>query len=85
MVLDDTSGDNCLHEVEQGTHARIPVDTGQVKRWIFNVSPEPILAVKAAIDPVAETFARTLDCPRRMLDFARRTGRGVVLDSMCNP
>lgn len=85
VVLDDLSGSNCLHDAERDTQAAIPVDTGQVKRWVADVSPEPMPAVKAAIDPVAESFARTLDCPRRMLDFARRTGRGVVLDSMCNP
>jgi hypothetical protein len=85
VVMDEPSAANCLHEIEQDTLASVPVDTGRVRQWIAMVSPDPIPAPKPSIDPVAESFARTLECPRRMLDFARRTGRGVVLDSMCNP
>jgi hypothetical protein len=39
--------------------------------------------VKASLDPVAEYFARALNCPRDLLEKAAKSGHGVSLDSTC--
>jgi hypothetical protein len=63
---------------------RMQVDTMQVKAWLTRF-PEPAGIPRSSIDPVGQYFARLLDCPRRMLDAARRSGRDVSLDMTCNP
>jgi hypothetical protein len=85
VALDDPQAANCLHDSGRDTAPAFPIDTARVKEWIERFAPSPIPAVKAGIDPVAEHFARVMDCPRRMLESVRRNGRGVVLDSLCNP
>jgi hypothetical protein len=41
--------------------------------------PEP------SLDPIRDYFARMLQCPAKLLGVDTRSGRGVSLDSICNP
>ncbi|HET9424566.1 MAG TPA: DUF2723 domain-containing protein [Gemmatimonadaceae bacterium] len=84
-MLDDRSGSNCLYEQVSDTAALIPVDGEKAREWVRRFGTIGQRSVKHSVDPVAEHFARMLDCPRRMLDSARAHGRGVSLDSTCNP
>lgn len=84
-LIDRHDGSNCSYESAQDTTPTFPVDQPGVQRWIETVVPRPIPIVKSSIDPVAEHFARLLNCPRLMLETARRTGGPVSLDSLCNP
>ncbi|MEO5567846.1 MAG: DUF2723 domain-containing protein [Gemmatimonadaceae bacterium] len=84
-ILDRPGGSNCSYESRQDTAPVFPVDQPEVQRWIESFVPRPIPSVKSSIDPAAEHFARILNCPRLMLETARRTGGPVSLDSLCNP
>jgi len=60
------------------------VDTAAMRRWArWVASRVPDRAPRAAIDPINAYFARVLDCPRRLGEFAAR-GDTAVLDSVCN-
>jgi hypothetical protein len=82
-LLDANDGHNCLHGVTMDSDADFPVDSVAVMRWIALVVPEPIAPPKAAIDPVGEYFAGAMNCPRLLLEKARRQGGRVSLDSTC--
>ena len=83
-LVDINSGDNCLHEFEAGIPDLFPVDQQAVARWLDAIVPQPIPPAKSSVDPVAEHFARVLNCPRLMLEIARVNARRVSLDSTCN-
>jgi hypothetical protein len=81
VLLDDGGGVDCATRSDAD---QLPVDTVAVKAWLERFR-EPAGVPKGSIDPVNEYFARLLDCPRRMLDSARKSGRNVSLDMTCNP
>jgi hypothetical protein len=82
-LLDNNSGDNCLTENRSDGSSLFPVDTTRVAKWIEDVGPTRIGAVRPSVDPVAEYFAGVLECPRKLLEKARKSGRAVSLDSTC--
>lgn len=84
-LVDRPTSSNCSFESKLDTETLFPVDTVAVQRWIEAALPRQIPAVKASIDPVGEHFGRILNCPRLLLQAARRTGGPVSLDSTCNP
>jgi hypothetical protein len=81
LVVIDAGRADCVATADVD---RMPVDTTQVKQWLARF-PEPAGNPRLSIDPVNEYFARLFDCPRRMLDSARKSGRDVSLDLTCNP
>jgi hypothetical protein len=82
-LLDTGHTGNCLSQNSYAVESVFPVDLQAVESWLGVVSSGPIGAVKPSIDPVSEYFAGALRCPREMLAAARKSGRGVSLDSTC--
>ena len=83
VLIDDPSAHNCLSPINQFDGDVIPVDSAKVTDWIRLVPAQAIGQVKPGIDPVAEYFAKALDCPRKLLAVSLATRRGVSLDSTC--
>ena len=83
VLLDATDSDNCLSQNSPISSDTFPVDSSKVAEWIRLVPADAIGAVKPSVDPVAEYFARSLECPRELLAVSLRTRRGVSLDSTC--
>ena len=81
-LVDAQSAGNCSTDEVAGTGSIFPIDSARTVASIAHVHQG---TAKPSIDPVAEYFARMLDCPGKMLFAARKTGRGVSLDSTCNP
>jgi len=82
-VLDAPTGGNCSSENSSDDSDAFPIDTAMVGQWIRMVSPTRVGPVRASIDPVAEYFARALNCPRDLLERAVKSGRSASLDSTC--
>jgi hypothetical protein len=82
-LLDNESGDNCLSQINRSGADSMPVDSARISEWIRTQSVSRVGAVKPSVDPVAEYFARALDCPREMLGASLRTRSRVSLDSTC--
>ena len=83
VLIDRPSGDNCLTNDQAVRGSMVPIDLVAARRWLEIVAPTPIRQVKPGIDPVAEYFARLLNCPRILVDSARKTGGVTSLDSTC--
>jgi hypothetical protein len=64
----------------------VSIDVPRTKEWVGQfgavaraMHPEP------SLDPIRDYFARMLQCPAKLLGVDTRSGRGVSLDSICNP
>lgn len=84
-VVDSLSGGVCQSTVVQVSDDRIAVDTVRTKGWLKQFGGPSVRTVRPSIDPIGEYFAKLLGCPARLLDSTRKSGRGVSLDSTCNP
>jgi Protein of unknown function (DUF2723) len=84
-LLDTGSGSGCQSISSQDTSRLIPVDRVRTGLWLKQFGSRSVGTVRPSIDPVGEYFARLLGCPALLLDSARKSGRDVSLDSICNP
>ena len=84
-MIDTDKPSICQNVLNQDTTTRILVDEVRTGRWVKQIGSRSVGTVRPSIDPVGEYFARLLRCPAQLLDSARKSGRGVSLDSTCNP
>jgi len=63
----------------------IPVDEGRTAEWVKQFGSRSVGTVRPSIDPIGEYFAGMMKCPGKLLDSARKSGRAISLDSICNP
>ena len=82
-LLDAPDGTNCLTQNSTSESDAFPLDSSRVAEWVRLMTGEAAGSVKSSVDPVAEYFARALDCPRQLLAISSKTRRGVSLDSTC--
>src|SRR5258708_11430920 len=84
-LLDVGGASSCQSTLPQDRASRIRVDEARTALWLKQIGPQSVGTVRPSIDPVGEYFERLLRCPALLLDSARKSGRGVSLDSICNP
>lgn len=82
-ALDSQTLDNCQSLDRQDGNLAIPVDSVVVAQWLTVFGEQDVPATKPGVDPVAEHFARVLNCPRRMLAGGLAKAPFVSLDSTC--